>query len=179
MNIGFDLDKIFIDYPPFIPDSLIDKLYKKKSNGVLLYRIPGKLEQKIRILSHHPYFRPLLAKNLEFVKKLSNNKSHTLFLISSRFGFLKERTQRLIEKYHLDTIFSRMYFNFHNNQPHLFKSLILKKQKIDLFIDDDLPLLKYLAKVYPKMKFVWLNSHTKGKISSTIEAITDLHQIKL
>ena len=30
MNIGFDLDKVFIDTPPFIPKTVIEKLYKKK-----------------------------------------------------------------------------------------------------------------------------------------------------
>lgn len=179
MNIGFDLDKIFVDYPPLIPDAVIDRLYKKKSNGILFYRIPGKLEQYIRVLSHHPFLRPVIGKNLEFVRKLSKDKSNTLFLISSRFGFLKKRTQHLIEKYHLDKIFSRMYFNFQNNQPHVFKSSILKKQKIDIFIDDDLPLIRYLAKIYPQIIFFWLNKNKKEKISSNIYGITNLLQIKV
>jgi hypothetical protein len=36
MNIGFDFDKVFVDYPPIIPDYFFDRFYKKKANGTLL-----------------------------------------------------------------------------------------------------------------------------------------------
>ena len=57
-----------------MPDALVDKLYKKKSNGVLLYRIPGKTEQIIRYLSHHPILRPPIKQNLAFLKEFSQTK---------------------------------------------------------------------------------------------------------
>lgn len=178
MNIGFDLDKIFIDHPPFIPDWIIDTFYKKKSNGTLLYRMPGDLEQKVRVFSHAPILRPLIKSNLNFVEKLSRDKKNKVFLISSRFNFLKNRTEFLIHKYKFDTIFSSMYFNYKNQQPHLFKSSILNKQKIDIFIDDDLPLLKYLAKKHPEILFYWLNNKEHAKISKNLIAISQIEQIQ-
>ena len=55
MNIGFDFDKVFIDYPPFLPGKLFDKLYKKKDNGTLLFRIPEYPEQILRKALHLPF----------------------------------------------------------------------------------------------------------------------------
>lgn len=177
MNIGFDLDNVFVDYPPFIPDWVIDKLYKKKANGTLLYRIPGKLEQQIRILSHDPIFRPIIQKNLSFLKGLSKKNGNKLFLISSRFSFLRPRTDYLISKYNFKSLFSKMYFNYEDQQPHFFKSGVLSKEKIDRFVDDDLPLVRYLAKKYPQITFFWLNNTLNKKLSQNIYAITNLSRI--
>lgn len=179
MNIGFDLDKVFIDYPPFIPGFIIDKLYKQKSNGELLYRIPSRFEQKIRQFSHYYKFRPPITKNIEHVKKLIQNKNHTYFLISSRFGFLEKQTNKVVALYGLSSLFSKLLFNTHNEQPHLFKDKMIKKLKINIYLDDDLPLLKYLAQKNPATIFYWLNKKTHGKIKSNILAITEFTEINL
>ena len=160
MNIGFDLDKIFINTPPFIPKSFIEKMYKKRDNGALVYRIPGRVEQVIRNISHMPMFRPAIKANLNFLKHLpkENNK---YYLISSRFKFLEKRTQNLIQKNRLDKIFDKMFFNFANEQPHVFKNRIINNLKLDYYIDDDLSLLKYVAEHNPKTKFFWLTQESK------------------
>src|SRR3990167_6999758 len=106
-KIGFDLDGVFISGPPFIPKFLIEWLYKQRRNS-LLYRFPGKLEQKIRDLSHIPIFRPAIKNNLLFFKKtrLSN-----MYLISSRFSFLKQRTADWDKKNNFFGYFKKCYFN--------------------------------------------------------------------
>ena len=101
MKIGFDLDKIFIVYPPLIPDRLIDRLYRKKTSGKLLYRIPSRPEQAVRRLSHISFFRPPIQKNITFLKSLTA-KNHELYLISSRFQFLESATTALLRKYGFD-----------------------------------------------------------------------------
>jgi hypothetical protein len=174
MNIGFDLDKIFVDYPPLIPDRLINKLYKKKDNGVLLYRIPSRPEQILRRLSHLPLLRPTIKKNIKFLQSLSKSKNK-LYLISSRFSFLEKPTNRLMKKQGFDKIFDGMYFNFQNKQPHEFKDEVLQKLHIDLYVDDDLSLLKHVSKKNDKTQFFWLNPQ-KGKqvLTANITAINDL-----
>src|SRR3989344_1891847 len=122
MNIGFDLDKIFIDYPPFIPDSLIDSLYRKTSSSTLSYRIPSLPEQIIRKVSHHSIFRPPIKNNISFMRGIFAKKKNKYFLISSRFGFLKRETYIILKKYQLDKLFHGIHFNFNNEQPHLFKN---------------------------------------------------------
>lgn len=177
MNLGFDLDKIFIDYPPFIPDTLIDRLYKLKSNGILLYRIPSKPEQLLRIISHHYFFRPPITRNIEFIKNLTSGNKNKYYLISSRFGFLKKRTEIIIKKYQFDKIFDAMLFNYKNQQPHIFKDQEIKKMKIDLYVDDDLPLLKFIAKNNPNTKFFWLNKKHTKPLDKNLFAIIDLPEM--
>ena len=177
MNIGFDLDKVFIDYPFFIPDFIIDKLYKKKIKGKLVYRIPKKPEQLLRLLIHQPIFRQPIKENLKFMKRLAIQNTHNYFLISGRFGFLKDQTQKLVQKYGFDKIFKDLYFNFENSQTHLFKNGIIQKLRIDHYVDDDLALLKFLAKKNSKTKFFWLNKKLRNKISNNLFAITHLSEM--
>ncbi len=177
MNIGFDLDKIFINYPPFMPDIIIDKLYKKKDNGILIYRIPNKPEQFIRKMSHFTWLRPPIKKNVNFLKSISKKKNK-LYLISSRFGFLEKQTQKITKKHGLDEIFDEMFFNFKNDQPHLFKNAVIKKLKLDMYIDDDLSLLKHVANENKKTKFFWLTNSKENKSKTkNIITISDLSQI--
>lgn len=175
MNIGFDLDKIFINTPPFIPDRIIEILYRKKSNGILLYRIPGRSEQIIRKLAHFRLFRPPINKNINFLRSASreNNK---LYLISSRFSFLKNVTDNLIRRHRFDKAFDYMYFNFENKQPHIFKNEYVKKLRLDMYIDDDLPLLKFIAGKNPKTKFFWLNKKISKPLGENLVAIKNLFE---
>lgn len=179
MNIGFDLDKIFIDYPPFVPDKLINRLYKHKSDSVLSYRIPSKPEQILRIISHYPIFRPPLTENIKFVKELTNKQKNNnkYYLISSRFGFLKNATKALIKRHGFNEIFDAMFFNFENKQPHIFKHGVITKLKIDRYVDDDLPLLEFLNKINKKTKFFWLNKKIKRTLEKNIIAITHLREM--
>jgi len=177
MNIGFDLDKIFINYPPFVPAKLIDRLYKQKSNGVLMYRLPSKPEQLIRVISHHHLLRPRITKNIQFVKSLAKNKKHNYYLISSRFSFLKERTELIVKKYSLEKIFDAMIFNFNDKQPHLFKNQAIKELKVDRYVDDDLPLLEFIAKNNQNAKFFWLNKKHTKPLGKNLFAIKNLSEI--
>lgn len=174
MKIGFDLDKVLIDYPPLVSPKIIDKLYKKKDNGTLLYKIPGYPEQVIRRLSHITPLRQPIKRNMTFLKSISK-KRNKLYLISSRFNFLKSRTEKLMKKNGLDKIFDAAFFNFKNDQPHIFKSTIIKKLKLDRYVDDDLSLLKHAARNNPDTNFFWLNDLGQNKkISNNITAISEI-----
>ncbi len=177
MNLGFDFDKIFIDYPPLIPSALIDRLYKQKTNRTLLYRIPSRPEQILRLLTHHSLLRPLIKENVVFIKNLSQKKQHKHYLISSRFGFLKNTTGTLIRKHGFDKMFDEMFFNFENKQPHIFKNDVLKKLHIDRYVDDDLPLLKFLMGQNPKTLFFWFNKKQNKLLEENLLAITKLRDI--
>lgn len=177
MNIGFDLDKIFINFPPLIPEKIIDYLYKEGGNRVLKYRMPSKLEQVIRILSHHPIFRQPIKENLNYVRNLATAKKDKYYLVSSRFGFLKKRTSDLIKRFKFDKIFDAMYFNYDNKQPHLFKNEIINKLRLDMFIDDDFQLLNYLVEKNPKTKFFWLNNKISKPLKKNLIAIKHIEEI--
>ena len=177
MKIGFDFDKIFIDYPPFLPTKLFDKFYKESDNGTLRYRIPGVVEQYLRKLLHLPFMRPPINENLDILKTLAK-KNKELYLISSRFKFLEPETTKLVNQYKLDALFKKMYFNFDNEQPHLFKNRILKQLQLDRYVDDDLSLLKHVAKQNKQTLFFWLNHTSKqNSLPRNIHSITKLKEI--
>ncbi len=177
-SIGFDFDKIFVDYPPLIPDFIIDKLYKKK-NHKLTYRFPSYFEQQLRIASHIIFLRQPLINNINALSKISGDKNMDIYLISGRFGFLKKQTNQWLKKYRIDRFFKKTFFNFNNEQPHLFKDRVLKDLGIEKFIDDDLDLLTHLAINNPKSEFYWLSKKNLQKttyLPKNITQINDLNQ---
>lgn len=176
MNIGFDLDGIFINTPPFIPKTLIDRLYRKKSKQ-LAYRMPQKLEQKLRRLSHTWFLRPLLKENAQFLKELAQTNTHKRYIISGRFGFLEDITKSLLKRHRFEQLFHATEFNFANKQPHIFKHEMIQKHNIHHFIDDDLPLLQFLAAKNSKTIFYWLNKKRKEKLAKNLFAISRLSDI--
>lgn len=177
MNIGFDLDKIFVNFPPLVPSKIISLLYKGRKSKELKYRIPSKAEQIIRVFSHYPLFRPLIDQNLNYIKKLALTKKDKYYLISSRFSFLKRKTIDLIRRYGFDKIFNAMYFNYENKQPHQFKNEILRKLNLDMYVDDDLQLLEYLIDKNPKTKFFWLNKGVSKPLKKNLFAIRHISEM--
>lgn len=176
MNIGFDLDGIFIDKPPLIPKEVIERLYGKK-RGILAYRIPSHFEQLIRKVSHNRLLRPPIKKNIKFIKKQSKLNHHKYYLISGRFGFIQKETELILKAYGIHAVFKDKFINLSNTQPHLFKHKMLKKLNIHKFVDDDFELLKFLAKKNRKIKFFWINKKGDKQITKNLFAIDNLSKI--
>ncbi len=180
-NIGFDFDRVLVNYPPFVPAWLIDWLYRRHDKKTLTYRIPhSKTEQTLRKISHFHLFRPKISTNTNFIYELhQNHKHHNLYLISSRYKFLEKITHKLLRRYHLADVFSSVNLNTKNEQPHLFKEKAIKRLKINLYIDDDLDLLKHLHKTCPKTKFFWYNpTHKMASVPSGIIPVTQVAEIQ-
>src|SRR5262249_16323700 len=96
---------------------------------------------------------------------------------SGRFGFLKKQTEKILRFYELDGFFQDMYFNNKNEQPHLFKNRIIQEKNIALFVDDDLTLLKFLAKENSSVLFFWLNEKNNQRLEENLIGITQLRTI--
>lgn len=185
MNIGFDFDKVFINYPPFIPNTLVDLLYKgihknkKNIERDLEYRFPGLLEQKIRIASHHKTFRKPIVQNIKSLERLHKNEKAKLFLVSSRYGFLKKATESILDIYKLRSSFNEITFNYKNEQPHKFKARMIRKLKIDMYIDDDLDLTLFLSATFPSLKIFWItNTMPKIELPKNITRIKNLKEFE-
>lgn len=174
MKIGFDLDRIFIDNPIFVPHWLIDWLYKDHHQKGLAYSIPkSPLSKLIRRISHTYPLRPPIKKNITILHQIHLNSDSNLYLISGRYKFLENITYKMLQKYNLLTPFTQIYLNTLDEQPHLFKEKILKKLNLDLFIDDDLDLLKYLQKNKIDTKLIWYNSDHKNYDADGIITISN------
>lgn len=179
MNIGFDLDKIFI-HSPYSSNKIIDRLYKHKTKDDLRYRIPSsKTEQLLRLATHAQMLRKPIKENLLFIENLEKNNKDTYYLITGRFDFLEKKTEVFIKKHNFDKIFDGMYFNYQNEQPHHFKNKVIQQLHLAKYVDDDLDLLKYLAKKNSKIMFFWFNKKQNGKLLDNLIGITKLEQLEL
>ncbi|MDO8659750.1 MAG: hypothetical protein Q7K54_04060 [Candidatus Parcubacteria bacterium] len=177
MNVGFDLDKIFVNFPLLIPSKVINWFYKEKSGASLKYRIPSRIEQIIRIFTHYPVFRLPINENIKYIRNLASVNKDKYYLISSRFGFLEKRTSAIVKRYKLDKLFNGMFFNYNNKQPHIFKNEVLKKLNLDMYIDDDIQLLEYLVDRNPKTKFFWLNNKVSKQLNKNLFAIKNIAEM--
>lgn len=169
-KIGFDLDGVLINKPPFITKSLLEWLVRSHNTTKLSYRYPKhNLERWTRWLSHHPIFRPPLKNNIRIVKKLSREEKCRLYAISSRYKFLEERTKEWFRYHRLNDVFESIYINLNNEQPHLFKERMIKKLKIEVFIDDDLHLIQYLRRRIIGIKVIHASERKKGLKESLLK----------
>ncbi len=166
MTVAFDLDGVFIDRPPFVPRSLLEWLYRGPQTNGPSYRFPTtKAEQIVRKLSHHHRLRPAFAQNIAFLHQLLSGFPHDKFyLVSSRYNFLKQPTEAVLSRYGLVSPALKVYMNECNEQPHLFKERMVKRLKIDIFIEDDPRTAYYLARCCPGVKILYY--HPNGKIKS-------------
>lgn len=158
IRIGFDLDGVVIDKPFFVPQILLERLVRKKTDHQLLYRYPqSSIERQIRIASHHPVLRPPITKNINLIKELFRSKKYILFVVSSRYSFLEKRTKEWFRYYKMKKFFKEIYINLDDEQSHLYKEKMVKKLKLNVFIDDDKPLLKYLKSKINNVEFVYVS----------------------
>jgi hypothetical protein len=128
-----------------VPKRLLEWLFKGGGSR-LHYRFPhSNLEQMIRKISHFYLFRPPMGKNINFIKKIAKDDDYELYIVSSRYSFLKRETEIWLEKRNLEKLFKKIYLNEKNEQPHLFKEKVLKEIKPDIFIDDDEAIVDYLC----------------------------------
>lgn len=154
--IGIDIDGIFVDKPPLVPARVINYLYRKTNSKSLEYKIPvNYFDKKLRIISHSKMFRPIIKNNLNWLKENTHNPDINIYIVSGRYSFLERKTKKLLRNNGVDLTDEKIKLNNKNIQPHIFKNQIIKSLKIDLMIDDDIFMLKYLSTLNPNTTFVW------------------------
>ena len=151
-KIGFDLDGVLIDKPPLIPRWLLHRLFKG-SRQKFDYHCPAcGWNRLIRIWSHHPWLRPPINENINFLKELARDKEVEIYLISSRYSFLKKATQRILRRRGINHCFVRAVINDNNQSPLLFKEEVLTRFGIEVYFEDDPEVVEYLRKRLPETK---------------------------
>ena len=156
-RIGFDLDGVIIDKPPIIPKGVLEWLVRSHTSKKLAYRYPSwAFERWLRWVTHHPILRPPIKENLKRIRQMAANKNYKIYVVSSRFSFLEERTRQWFKRYWDDGLFQKVCLNLNDEQPHLFKENMIKKLALDVFVDDDWPLVKYLRRRNKKTKIIYI-----------------------
>lgn len=187
INIGVDLDGIFVDKPPLVPARLINYLYRDESKTKLTYKIPRSILQRtIRRSSHVRILRPTIKENIKWLQERYKKNDVTVEIISGRYGFLEGVSKSLLLRNNLSSAVKHLWINYGNEQPHLFKENIIRKKDIKYFVDDDIFMLNYLAAKFPAKKFFWYSKSpyfhefkkTIMRNNKNIKAISSLRQIE-
>ena len=169
LRIGFDLDGVIVGKPFFVPGFLMEALIRDSSKKALSYRFPeNKFEQWARMMSHHPILRPMIDKNIKLIRELYKSRNYEVYAVSSRYSFLESRTKEWFEYNKLNSLFKEIYINNNNEQPHLYKKRMIEKLKLNVFIDDDIPLLEYLKKHTSGVELLYVDdgeNHFKKKLA--------------
>lgn len=176
-SIGLDLDGVLVGLPPLTSPGIIETLYKDQKSEKLKYRFPGPLEQKIRRLSHLPFVRPPIEPNCSTVKNSSSK--YDLYLVTGRYKFLEDLTYTWLKKYNLYNSFKEIYINIDNKQPHIFKSEIIAKLKLNVYIEDDFDSIMYCATRNKKTQFYWYTNSTNNQKldTSNVTLIKNLSEV--
>jgi len=158
-KIGFDLDGVIVGRPPLVPKGLLERLFRGTKDSGLIYRFPaGRSHQWLRKLSHHYFFRPPIKANLAFLKKISQDPSFEIYLISGRYSFLAKETTRWLVKRELAGKVSEVFINETNLPPHIFKKKIIKKLGLDFYFEDDDQIVTFLREEIPQTKIYWVDN---------------------
>jgi hypothetical protein len=165
LKVGFDLDGVILYNPirifrPFISTFKRDILKIKKTK----FKIPRTpFEKKVFTLLHKTSL--FIAPGYSDLIQLIKDGKIEAYLITGRFSFLKKDTQVWLQKMNATQYFKQWYYNRHDEQPHLYKANLIKKLKLDYFVEDNWDIVKYVQKAQPQTKVLWvynfLDSHIK------------------
>ena len=146
IRVGFDFDGV-IAYNPFrvirLPVSLVKRHFFGEKK--LHFWYPEKKWQQIFwILLHESSVFP--ARGISLLKKLIESEVIEAHLITARYSFLDHQLYRWLNRNKLRKSFNTINLNTKDEQPHLFKERLLKKHRLDFFIEDNLDIVKHLHK---------------------------------
>jgi hypothetical protein len=170
LKVGFDLDGVLLYNPAriFRPIIYFIKKYILKRKTNQFYYPKNKLEQLIWLFLHKSSLFP--APEVKEIKQLIKEKKIKAYVISARYESLKEDFLFWKKKIDPENLFSSWYYNEKNNQPHLYKEKMIKKLNLDIFVEDNWDIAKYLKtqnsklKTEKKTKIFWIYNLLDRKI---------------
>ena len=162
LKVGFDLDGVLLYNPVriFRPIIYFIKKYILKRKTNQFYYPKNKLEQLIWLFLHKSSLFP--APGVKEIKQLIKEKKIKAYVISARYESLKEDFLFWKKKIDPENLFSSWYYNEKNDQPHIYKEKMIKKLNLDIFVEDNWDIVKYLKtqnsklKIEKKTKIFWI-----------------------
>jgi len=155
LKVGFDLDGVLLYNPARIirPVIYIFKRIFLKNRLKKFYYPKTNLEKFFWTLFHKSSI--FIAPGFKEIIKLIKQKKIKAYIITGRFNFLKKDLDQWVNKMQINHIFSGIYHNKKNEQPHLFKEQMLKKLNLDFFVEDNWDIVSHLNLKH-KTKIFWI-----------------------
>lgn len=191
LKVGFDLDGVLLYNPARIARPIIvflKKIFLKKDVNKFHYP-QTKIQKLIWLMFHKVVFGP--AFGYDELKKLCKSKKIIAYIITGRNESLKNDYGQWMKKLEANKYFSSSYFNDKNEQPYLFKEKMIKKLKLDLYVEDNWDIVKHISSKSnppaggqnPNLKVFWIynlldrNIKYKYKFSSLEKVIQKLKEL--
>jgi hypothetical protein len=154
LRIGFDFDGVIAYNPVRIfrrPAMWLLEILKIRKKGELYYPVPGRHPNRLLwALLHETSYFP--AHGLTDLKKLLKEKKIKAYLITGRYSFVKRSLLRWLKFHGIHELFEKIYVNDKDEQPHEYKERILKKLKLDMYVEDNWDIVEYLNHTLNKEK---------------------------
>ncbi len=182
LKVGFDMDGVLLYNPARIVRPLISAFKKKKigfKRDELEFFVPKPGFQQVMWDFVHKS-SCFIAPGFNEIMKLRDEGLIEPYLITARFAHLEKDFNRWMKKMNADTVFVEHIMNHQDEQPHLFKEKMIKKLKLDYFVEDNWDIVGHLDKVCSETKIYWItNILDKGyeypnkflSLKSSIESI--------
>jgi hypothetical protein len=145
IRIGLDFDGV-VAYNPMRIFRPVIVFVKKRVLGIKSVRFiypEKKWQQLLWKVAHDTSVFP--AKGADLLRRFDRDK-YEFHLITARYSFLDDHLDRWLRKYHIKTYFHSINMNMKNQQPHIFKEEMIKKMKLDYFVEDNWDIVSHLKK---------------------------------
>lgn len=158
LKIGFDLDGVLLYNPARIVRPIIVRFKKIFLPAeVNKFHLPKTSFQKlIWNFLHKSSF--MAADGIDDIKMLVNEKKIEAFIVSARYDSLKEDFNKWLKILEARKYFAGIYYNDDDEQPQYFKEKMIKKLKLDVFVEDNWDIVKYLNFKFKisNLKLLWI-----------------------
>ena len=169
LKVGFDLDGVLLYNPARIFRPLIafiKNIFFNHQQMLTFYYPKTKLEKWLWWFFHKSSL--FVADGFEEINNLVQQKKIKAYLITARYSFLKKDLDQWLKRMKIDHYFSGIYYNKNDEQPHLFKEKLIKKLNLDIFVEDNWDIVKYLNQKSKskeqKYKIFWIYNIFDRKI---------------
>lgn len=161
IRIGFDLDGVILYNPSRVFRSLISRskkvhLFPRKELD--FYHPDSDFERQLWNLVHKSSFK--LAGGFSELEKLvlDHKDQIEIYVVSARFACLKDNSKKWEKILNRKKIFKKIYFNCSDEQPHYFKTRMIKELGLDYFVEDNWDVAYYLHQNQKQAEVWWLSN---------------------
>src|SRR3990167_3706142 len=155
LRVGFDLDGVILYNPARVVRPLISlakRLFLSKRE-LAFYYPHSPFEKMMWKLFHLSSI--YISSGMDDIKKLIKEKKITAYIVTARYGFLGDDFKKWVKKNNIDLVFDGTYYNKDDEQPHLFKERMIKKLNLDVYVEDNYDVVKYLSQ-RQNAKIIWI-----------------------
>ncbi|PIY72562.1 hypothetical protein COY87_00310 [Candidatus Roizmanbacteria bacterium CG_4_10_14_0_8_um_filter_33_9] len=146
LRVGFDLDGVLLYNPARIIRPIV-ALYKNtflhKKDLAFYYPYSSFAQWMWKQFHKSSIF---IAPGMNIIESLVKQNKIEAYLITARYSFLGPELLKWVNKHGFKRIFSGIYYNSKNEQPHLYKEKMINKFSLNIFVEDNWDIVNYLSK---------------------------------